>query len=147
MSERNQKPASTGLPAGEWLSVFRSAKVETERLEAAKSTQGRATIIGNFLARMVGREVPIEVDGRSGKAALRKTQGRARKQLYYFEVVLDDGQIEIGDGPTPALGKSVATENQLRREQAKKPDVGSRDNPIDRREAAGFLATRNDEVW
>jgi hypothetical protein len=121
--------------------------VEVERLDAAKSAQARATIIGNFLARMVGREVSIEVDGRTGQATLRKAQGRSNKQLYYFEVVFDDGPNEpddrSGDPPQPTGGK--ATGNRSRQEPAQQRDVGSRDNPIDR--SPGLVPARNGEAW
>ena len=143
MGDREEKLAGTGLPAGEWLNIFRSAKVESERLDAAKSAQGRATIIGNFLARMVGREVPIEVVGRTGKATLRTGAGRGNKKLYWFDVSFDGDQ--PGDD-TQSPGDNGAP-RKLLRNAPKKLQVEPRDNPIDRRPAPGLVPAGNNEAW
>jgi hypothetical protein len=149
MSNREEDSAASGLPAGEWLNIFRSAKVEVERLDATKSARGRATIIGNFLARMLNRSVPIEVDGRPGKATLRKEAGRARKQLYYFEVVFEDGQSEperppVGN-PSPSGGRRSAGRKPAAGD--KKPAVSERSSPVDRTPALGLVPAGNEEKW
>lgn len=143
MSDREEKPAGTGLPAGEWLNIFRSAKVEVERLDAAKSAQGRSTIIGNFLARMVNRTVPIEVDGRTGKATLRTAAGRGNKKLYWFDVSFDGDQ--PGDDTQSPSDKGAP--RKLPRDVPKKPQVESRYSPINRRPAPGMVPAGNNEAW
>ncbi len=74
------------LPAGEFENVFRDAGVLTDALNNAKSAKSKSTQMGRFLATNVDREVPINVNGRSGKAKLCMTQGRAKQKLYHFEV-------------------------------------------------------------
>ena len=81
-----------GVPAGNWEALFKKAGVETDRLDAAKSEKARTTILGNFLAQNVGREVPIEVKGRTGKATLRMNVGRGRQKHYHFEIRWDDAE-------------------------------------------------------
>ena len=64
------KHEKNGLPAGKWESLFKKVGIEKEKLETTKSEAARRTIIGNFLSQNVGREVPIEINGRTGKATL-----------------------------------------------------------------------------
>jgi hypothetical protein len=45
--------------------------------------------MGNFLARNLEREVPIEVEGRAGTARLNAAAARGRQRRYYFEVRWD----------------------------------------------------------
>ena len=145
MNDRDNKSAGAGLPAGEWLNIFRGAKVEAERLDAAKSAQGRATIIGNFLARMVDREVRIEVDGRTGKATLRTAPGRGNKKVYWFDVIFDGDQPGDGDDTQSPSGNGAPRKRS--RDVRKMLEVESRDSPIDRSPASGLVAASNDEPW
>ncbi len=149
MASSDSKPPVLGLPAAEWLSSFRSAKVEIERLDAAKSARSRATIIGNFLARMLDREVPIEVDGRAGKATLRKSTGRARAKLYFFEVAFDDGGSDEppSDGFPGGGDTRVASGKRVRKPQKLAADAESRESPLDRRPTRTMVPTGNDEAW
>jgi hypothetical protein len=140
-----------GLAAAEWLNVFRGAKVETERLDSANSARSRATIIGNFLARMVDRQVSIEVEGRTGRARLRSATGRSRAKLYYFEVAFDD-QIQLDDRsltePRPAPGRKTKTTSARRSgTESKSPEPEFRESPIDRSPARGLVGNGNDEAW
>jgi hypothetical protein len=149
MSERNKKPAGTGLPASEWLNIFRAAKVEVERLDAAKGEQGRATVIGNFLARMVNREVRIQVDGRTGKATLRSVPGRSRQVRYYFEIAWDEDQHGAdADGDDAPLRTSDKTRSatKTRRDEERNPKQ-QRESPIDRSRTTGFAPAGNTERW
>jgi hypothetical protein len=141
MSNRNKRPAGLGLRASEWLSIFHGAGVETERLEATKSEQGRATIIGSYLARMVNREVRIEVDGRSGKATLRTGPGRGGKNLYWFEVAFDDRE-QAAKNDSPQLRRDF-----IQNPTTQKPVTNSSTSPIDRSPAKGMLSPANDEAW
>jgi len=140
---RDDKPAGAGLPAGEWFNIFRGAKVEIERLDAAKSAQARATIMGSFLARMLGREVRIEVDGSTGRATLRMAPGRGNKKLYWFDVSFDGDQ--PGDDTQSPSDKGAP--RKLPRDVPKKPQVESRYSPINRRPAPGMVPAGNNEAW
>ncbi len=99
------KHKQEGLPAGKWEPLFKKAGVEKERLEAAKSEKARTTILGNFLAQNVGREVPVEVNGQTGKATLHMIIGRAKQKQYLFEVVWDKPEDKRPDKPK---GKSLS---------------------------------------
>lgn len=141
-----------GLPAGKWEEIFRGARVEAERLDSTKSDRGRATIIGNFLGRLLGREVSIEVKGRTGTATLRSRSVRSGTKVYFFEIMWDEEQSASEDqpleGPTPDGGPQPA-----RRATAAKPtrtDSGStpsRESPIDRRVISGSTTPGNGESW
>ena len=62
-----------------------------EQLENSRSNQGRATIIGNFLARMVDREVSFRSKWPHRKGDVTVGPGRlSGKKLYHFDVVFDD---------------------------------------------------------
>lgn len=98
------KTGPQGLPAREWESLFTKAGIEKDRLEAAKSAKARATILGNFLAQHVGREVPIEINGKSGTATLCMELGRAKSKNYYFKVrwdKLDDTKPDKAQSKAP----------------------------------------------
>lgn len=86
----NTKEIEPGLPPGEFENIFRKAGVLTDGLDVAKSANSKAMRMGKFLAPNVGREVTISVNGRTGKAKLCMSQGRAKKKLYHFRVVWDD---------------------------------------------------------
>ena len=94
------------LPAGEFEKIFREAGVLTDTLSNAKSAQSKATQMGRFLAANVGREVSVNVKGRTGKAKLCMTSGRANKKLYYFEVRLDEPAAAAGSTPAATAGNA-----------------------------------------
>ena len=75
-----------GRSAKDWERVFARAGIRADKLGDCKSAHARATKIGQFLGRSVDREVPVCVEGRTGTAILRRKQGRARAQCYYFEL-------------------------------------------------------------
>jgi hypothetical protein len=89
MSKGRREKPKYGLPASEWVALFRKAGVQLDALESAKSHHARATLLGNFLAMNLGREVPIEVDGRMGTACLRSVDAGKRQRRYFFEVRWD----------------------------------------------------------
>lgn len=143
MSDQLSPSPRLGLPPADWLEFFRSAKVEVDRLDAAKSRQGQITVAANFLARMVDREVRIEVDGRTGTATLRVAPGRSRRKGYYFDIVFDeeDPSAAEEDGPQPLERKTINTRPCSGREERKcQPD-----SPVDRSQR--FLPAANDETW
>jgi hypothetical protein len=84
-----EKANPPGLAAAAWEPFFRTAEIAVDRLQAAKSEKAKTTIIGTMLSQYVGREVPVAVKGRTGKATLRVETTRARQKTYHFEVVWD----------------------------------------------------------
>jgi hypothetical protein len=85
MSKNRQR----GCTPKDWEPVFAKAGVLVEELAATKSSRGRATKIGQFFGPLLGREVPIQVKGRTGKAVLRVDEGRAKERRYVFEISWD----------------------------------------------------------
>jgi hypothetical protein len=94
------EPSQRGWPAGDWERLFQSAGISVDRLEETKSLKSRNTILGNFLAQHVGREVPIEVKGRSGRATLSMRTARSKKKCYFFLVTWDEPTQENGEKPS-----------------------------------------------
>ncbi len=78
-----------GCAPKDWEQVFQRAGVLVEELGASMSSRARATRIGRFFGPLVGREVPIQVRGRTGTAVLRVVEGRAKERRYLFEIHLD----------------------------------------------------------
>jgi hypothetical protein len=76
-----------GLTASRWEAIFRSASVLTDELGPGRSQRSKETRIGDYLARNLGRSVGVRISGGNGTATLRRREGRARRKLYYFEVV------------------------------------------------------------
>jgi hypothetical protein len=109
-----------GLPVSEWEPLFKKAGIAREKLEAAKSTRAKTTTLGNFLSQNVGREVPIEVNGQTGKAKLCMTLGRAKKKLYRFEVTRDaeDKKNHVPQNETGNKSK-IGTNSQSMRRKGK----------------------------
>jgi hypothetical protein len=152
MSNNRSEKVALGIPAGEWQKIFRDAGVEKERLDAAQSDKGRATIIGNFLGRQINRPVDIEVNGRGGKATLRSAPGRSGKTLYYFEIDWDEEQPALEnktpEDPTPHGERQPARRATAVRSTITGPGPTSfRESPIDRHVALGSTAAANDEAW
>lgn len=75
--------------AKDWEPYFRKANVRVEDLDASKSSRSKTIKIGQFLSPNVGREVPIQVGDRSGKAVLRVEEGHAKEKRYFFEIMWD----------------------------------------------------------
>src|SRR5689334_10814994 len=96
MRQSGEKKTPPGLIPSEWEDLFRKAGIQVDALDAAKSHRARATLLGNFLAQNLDREVPIEVDGRPGMARLRVADAGKRQRRYYFEI-----RWETGTPPDP----------------------------------------------
>jgi hypothetical protein len=133
----NASSNAVGLPAGEFEKIFVEAKVLTDALSVAKSAKSKATKIGNFLALHVGREVAIHVHGRTGKAKLCVTQGRAKQKLYHFEVRWDDAeasaaaptaaQSQLVDGLVVPAGGEIIADGDARDDATSQPSVINHD--------------------
>jgi hypothetical protein len=81
------------LSPKDWEPYFRKAKVRVKDLDDCMSNKAKTIKIGHFLSPNVNREVPVEVQGRAGKAVLRVEEGRAKGKRYFFEVTWDDGAV------------------------------------------------------
>jgi hypothetical protein len=114
-----------GLPARDWEPLFRKVGVERDRLDVAKSERGKTTILGNFLAQNVDREVPIAVNGRTGKATLRMKKGRSNTKQYYFEIVWDEPD---GKGPSSPDGTGGATGGAAHQEEQRNTDEAANES-------------------
>lgn len=142
----NEAKSIRALTAAKWVRFFEAAGVMSDVLAAARGEQARAIAVGKFLSGKVGREVPITIGGRTGKAILRAAEGRSRQKSYYFEDVWDSSK---QTRPAPAKksraadrprSKGVSTGKKERK--ATEPHKGS----------AGAKHTRprpggNDERW
>jgi hypothetical protein len=84
------RPDRPGRTPIQWQEYFRRAGILVEVLDAAKSGQARATILGNFLSQNQGREVPITIGGRTGRARLCVEEGGKRQRRYYFQIAWDE---------------------------------------------------------
>jgi hypothetical protein len=101
----NEAKPIRALTAAKWVRFFEAAGVMSDVLAAARGEQARAIAVGKFLSGKVGREVPITIGGRTGKATLRAAEGRSRQKSYYFEVVWDSPK---QTSPAPAKKPSGA---------------------------------------
>lgn len=91
--------ASVGLRAKDLKVVFERACVLKDEGGSAKSERSKVTKIGRFFADKLGREVSVEVDGKTGKAVFRQTEGGQRSKLYRLEVRWsdEDASSEVAD--------------------------------------------------
>jgi hypothetical protein len=111
-----------GLRARELERFFLAANVRAEELKNCKGNQSKAVKIGMFLTPLVGREVPIEVKGRTGTAVLRVANGRSNEKRYLVEVKWHD---EAAKGPRQAKQAAQAQDGETPppSEQARKTDT------------------------
>lgn len=72
---------------GEFERFFRAARICVDELDAKKSTRARQVMIGRFLSPNVGRAIEFAAGERTGRAMLRKEDGRSGSRKYYFEVI------------------------------------------------------------
>jgi hypothetical protein len=94
---------SRGAPAKDWVPVFVKAGVMAEVFEKG-SRSSKGTKIGKFFSPFIGREVPIEPDGRVGRAVLHVENGRSRERRYYFAVSWEDANTVPTSQPAPCSG-------------------------------------------
>ena len=118
MSRAKKQEPQHGLLPSEWEAIFRRAKVRVESLEEAKSLRARATHIGNYLAQNLDREVPIQVNGRTGKARLRFLEAGRKQRRYFFEVEWDD-ELQL-DASAPVVPPPPQSPAQMRRSKLKR---------------------------
>jgi hypothetical protein len=107
------------LLAAEWEPYFRKAKIRIDDLDASKGQNGKSIRIGMFLGSMVGRRVPIRVNGRTGTAELIMRRGHGGKR--YGLVIRWDPDSE----PTGPVQPVTGTEPLATQPPAdKSPDNG-----------------------
>ncbi len=114
-------PKEIAKPGSELDRHFRAANVHVEELESCKSNRAKAIKIGQFLGPVVGREVPIQVKGRTGKAILKSLDGRSGQKLYYAEIRWDRQQgSESSPATMPKMPAANMTPGGEPRQAAKK---------------------------
>ena len=91
----DQDNSERGLNVSGWEQIFRRAQVMVDELAAGKSQRSKDTRMGDYLGKHLGRSVPIRPRAGSGTATLRRYEGRSRRRLYYFQIVL----VEAGESP------------------------------------------------
>lgn len=89
--------------AGDWLPFYALAGLGKKELAEAKSNTTKAIHVGQFLSPNVGREVPIQVGERTGRARLVRRKGRSNATHYFFAVVWDEAEpaAETTEGDRP----------------------------------------------
>ncbi len=114
------------LPAKDWLPFFEAAGILSEELEACKSERSRAIKLGQFLSTKVGREVPIQVGDRTGKATLESDMDRANTKVYYLRVVWDTPpppQVQLEDDKLKEeIRKKTKKSKKQRADSTQRPD-------------------------
>lgn len=115
--------SNNGKPPKEWVPFFDKANIRADDLAACKSNKAKSIKIGLFLSPKVGRAVPIEVKGRTGKAVLRVEEGRAKEKRYYFVVTWDDKAVDIQKGSKKLPKKDKKKQEQAPQKKAPKKQV------------------------
>jgi hypothetical protein len=92
------------LPAAKWLPIIDAAGITPPGLADAKTQRARAIKVGQWLSAKVGREMPVSISGRDGKAVLRVFGARANEKRYYIEVTWN--QAQASDLPTESKRRS-----------------------------------------
>ena len=144
--------AEFGLFPSEWEDLFRRAKVQVEALDAARSERARATLLGSFLSQNIGREVPIEVKGRTGKARLLAVDAGKKQRRYWFEITWDEEQpADVRQEPVPDAEPITPTRNGAADPPARRPRAEGRANqPVSAaasRPRPGASGAGNEEDW
>jgi hypothetical protein len=80
------------LPAAKWVPILDAAGLTPQALADAKTPHAKAIKLGQWLSAKVGREMPVCVGGRNGKAVLRVIGARANEKRYYVEITWDRAQ-------------------------------------------------------
>ena len=145
--------AEFGLSPSKWEDMFRRAKVQVEALDAAKSERARATLLGSFLSQNIGREVPIEVKGRTGKARLLAVDAGKKQRRYWFEITWDEERpADVRQEPVPDTKPITPTRNGAAEPPALRPQP--KEASVDQPAASGTIATDpgasgagNEEDW
>jgi hypothetical protein len=119
--KHNEAP---GLPPAKWQDHFRTSRVLVEELDGARSAQARATILGNFLSQNQGREVPIQVGDRSGRARLCVAGGDGKPRRYYFAIAWD-GTSNTDPSDTSSATRLAALDDGLVHPVTEEPGAAS----------------------
>lgn len=137
------KPNSTpkperALPAAKWVPILDTAGLALPILGDAKTPHARAIKLGQWLSAKVGRETPVCIEGRNGKAVLRVIGARANEKRYYFEVTL-----ESAPEPEPAPAPKAKTPKLKKKaKQNEKHKIASKPAGKRKHNVGG-----NDEGW
>jgi hypothetical protein len=116
------------LQASEWADLFESTKVVADVRDWAKTPKSAATVIGKYLSRYVGRQVPIQIRDQAGIATLETQTGRSKTKRYYFEVVWDSSP--SARSPSDALDGQAALNGQGTPKSASSARLGPLQGPL-----------------
>ena len=94
--------------------------------------------MGNLLTRHVGREVPIEVGDRTGKAKLCRDDDRAKTKRYFFRVAWD---------AEPAATETEAMDKRVEGEKKGKGAAGESPSPALAGSERSCESGGNEEEW
>ncbi len=136
------KPNSTpkperALPAAKWVPIFDAAGIAPPAPGDAKTPHARAIKVGQWLSAKVGRETPVCIKGRHGKAVLRVIGVRSNEKRYYFEVTWDSVPPPEPSPPKAKTPKPKKKAKQSEENKAKAKPAGKH-----KHKAGG-----NDEEW
>jgi hypothetical protein len=127
--------------------ILVAAGLSPPGIDDAKTPHAKAIKLGQWLGAKVGREIPVCVRGRNGKAVLRVVKGRSRETQYYIEVTWEQAKTwEQAEAPEPPPTKAVKPSPKKEKPPAKgnaasKPTVPK--SMVGRKPATGG----NDEEW
>ncbi len=131
MKSKSNAPAKPdrALPAAKWVPILDAAGLTPQALADAKTPHARAIKLGQWLSAKVGREMPVCVGGRSGKAVLRVIGARANEKRYYVEITWDRAQkLDLPEAPEGGTPKSKKKEKQSGKHKAVTKPVGKRNS-------------------
>lgn len=100
-----------GLPAAKWLPILAAAGISPPALDDAKTPHAKAIKLGLWLSAKVGREIPVCVRGRRGKAVLRAIKSRSRETQYRVEVTWERAQVPESTPPVKVVKTATKKEN------------------------------------
>ena len=138
MKSKSNAPAKPdrALPAAKWVPILDAAGLTPQALADAKTPHARAIKLGQWLSAKVGREMPVCVGGRNGKAVLRAIGARANEKRYYVEITWDRAQEPV---PPKALKGGVS--------KPKKKEESSGKHKAVTKPAGKHKSGGNDEKW
>ncbi len=145
-----------GILPSEWEELFRTTGVQFDALDQAKSQRARATRLGTFLAKNLGRVVPVEIGGRPAKAKLCASAAGKRQKRYYFQIQWEDEpRTGVSDhDPDPPDGQpeshpcGSSSQSRRRVKAARKKTKGQKTpKPKTRTVASARPSSGNTEDW
>lgn len=121
-----------GYPPRDWIVYFDQLQFFGDQQEGL-SERAKSIRIGNYLGSMVGRQLPIEVMGLSGRAVLHRRQERSRTNLYYFELSWDSATANNSTGDSvvttaDTVGTQPGASSESLHQQGQDQEGGNAEN-------------------